>query len=175
MPDKGQGPNIIQGQLDGFDEQRLREAHSFAQPGGGPRRVRDAGAAATDRVRARQVAAGVSPAQTVDGADLETRVAAGQAAASTSIDATSNSANAALGEAQLGLNERAKDVSDYHRPIYSENPFTGEPIRNKALDASREWGRDKPFRDEADRVSQEKEAASKKAFEQMKKMEEGRK
>jgi conjugal transfer mating pair stabilization protein TraG len=158
VPERGQGPNIIQGKLDEIDARSMSSRHDLSQPGGGADTVRAAGSAFSRRANAAQADVGISAAQPVSDSGLARRVAQGQSQAASAIGAATESTTAATGREQLRLNDRAGNVSSHHAPVFRENPITGERNANKALEGSYERNRGQPFKEEASKVERAEEA-----------------
>ena len=155
VPHQGQGPNIVQGQLDNITPENLRHGYEASAPGGGRAGVVRSHATNDGRVQAAQRAAGVSPTQVVDGAPLQHTVESRQDASAVSIEGKGGALQAEQGSMQKSDDERMGKV-DYssHAPIYSSNPITGASNENKALREG--YDRTRPFKDEAQQVDDRK-------------------
>lgn len=133
VPHQGQGPNFVQGQLENITPKKLASDFESSAPGGGRGGVDRFHAVRDATVKSAQSAAGVLPTQTVDGTTTQNTVENHRALTESNIGGVRTEIEAQQGAAQQTADQRTRDVSPNHEPVYRQNPFTNAEIRNRAL------------------------------------------
>lgn len=157
-PDPGLGANAVNTNLGGQariaargGDTSIEEGFAGAQPGGGEATVTTRGSADAERATAEQRRLGLSPTGQVQGQDVKNRTVQGQGSAAAAAGAAQSAVKREQGGAQLAHDDRAKDLSDFHRPMGSS--------RNKALDTAKGTdGTPRSFPDEASAEQQTRDA-----------------
>ncbi len=157
VPQQGQGPNIMQGTLDGISPSSLRGGFDASSPGAGRRGVSDFHDISDAKVLSGQRAAGLSPLQAVNGRDLQGRVDGQHDATQRDIGAAGGQIRTEQGELQRVSDQRSKSISGGHDPVYRNNPITNERNGNRAQDEA--WHHDRPFATEGAAVEEREQAA----------------